>query len=232
LFFHIWMDWSLAIARNRETLLGIVTALFAMIGLGEGKPVERLPRPLHRAVLSLLRPAEAAVRRLIVVAARGLVVKPVAPRAPPQGLAGIATSRGRISFCLFDPRLRPGRPPARTRGPVPRLHVIDVGFDPRIPLFRAAPPGAPQPAPPPGVDAGPLCRRLAAVRRALEDLRSQARRYARWRSRPLERRRPRLFSALRPGGPPGFRKEVPHRVHAVLHECHFLAREVSRPDTS
>jgi hypothetical protein len=46
-----------------------------------------LPRHLHRAVLRLLRPAEAAMRRLIIVAARGLVVKlpPARPRkAKPQ----------------------------------------------------------------------------------------------------------------------------------------------------
>jgi hypothetical protein len=43
-----------------------------------------LPRHLYRAVLRLLRPAEAAVRRLIIVAARGLVVTlpPARPRKP------------------------------------------------------------------------------------------------------------------------------------------------------
>jgi hypothetical protein len=47
-----------------------------------GKIRPTLPRHLYRAVLRLLRPAEAAVRRLIVVAARGLVVTlpPARPR--------------------------------------------------------------------------------------------------------------------------------------------------------
>jgi hypothetical protein len=42
-----------------------------------------LPRRLHRAVLRLLRPAEAAARRLVIVAARGIVV-PVAPQRRPE----------------------------------------------------------------------------------------------------------------------------------------------------
>jgi hypothetical protein len=39
-----------------------------------------LPRHLYRAILRLLRPAEAAARRLIIAAARGLVVPPPPPR--------------------------------------------------------------------------------------------------------------------------------------------------------
>ncbi len=39
-----------------------------------------LPRHLHRLVLRLLRPAEAATRRLIIIAARGLVVELAPPR--------------------------------------------------------------------------------------------------------------------------------------------------------
>ena len=77
------MDWALAIERNREPLLRIVAALFAMIGLGEGGAVLRLPQPLHRAALGVLRPAEAAVRRLIAVAARGMAVKPHPTRPVP-----------------------------------------------------------------------------------------------------------------------------------------------------
>jgi hypothetical protein len=68
------MDWALAIDRNRQPLLRIVAALFGLIGLGETGAVERVSRPLYRAVLLVLRPAEAAVRRLIVVAAHGMVI--------------------------------------------------------------------------------------------------------------------------------------------------------------
>ncbi len=81
------MDWNLAIEKNRETLKRIVAMLVAMAGLtggphpevrAEGQPRRTLPRHLHRAILRLLRPAESAVRRLVIVMARGLVVSPPA----------------------------------------------------------------------------------------------------------------------------------------------------------
>ena len=72
------MDWDLAIKRNSESLNAIVVALFAMLGEATAS---RIPRSLNSAVLLILRPAESAVRRLIVIAARGLVVK-VAPSRP------------------------------------------------------------------------------------------------------------------------------------------------------
>ena len=70
------MDWDLAIKRNSEALVEIVADLFAMLGLVGEATVSRLPWPTYRAVLRVLRPAETALRRLIVVAARGVVVKP------------------------------------------------------------------------------------------------------------------------------------------------------------
>jgi hypothetical protein len=226
------MDFAHAITRNRDTLLHIVATLFAMIGLGEGKTVERLSWPLHRTVLRILRPAEAAVRRLIVVAARDLVVQHMSPRPAPVGLDSNPKSRSRTAFRLFDPRQRFNHHGFAGPRPIPRIHVFDVTVDPRIPLFHNTPPLAPEPKPQLTVTAAALCRRLAAIRYALEDLNRQARRYARWHAKPFEQRRPQHVSALRPGAPPGFQKHVPHRVHAVLNECHFLAREAERPDTS
>ena len=82
------------------------------------------------------------------------------------------------------------------------------------------------------VNAKPLCRRLAAIKRALEDLPRQARRFARWRARPIEARRPQLATPLRLGRPPGFRKRQTHEVDEILNECHWLARNVPAPDTS
>ena len=79
------MDWDLAIKRNSEALVEIVADLFAMLGLlllALTDTVSRLPWPTYRAVLRILRPAESALRRLIVIAARGLVVKPTAPPIP------------------------------------------------------------------------------------------------------------------------------------------------------
>ena len=78
-------NWDLAIKRNSEALRGIIEALFAMLGLDGPETVGRIPHRLHRAVLRVLRPAESAVRRLIVVAARGLVVKVAPSRPMPKG---------------------------------------------------------------------------------------------------------------------------------------------------
>jgi hypothetical protein len=230
------MDWDLAIERNRELLLRIVAALFAMIGLSQGGTVERLSWPLYRAVLAVLRPAEWAVRRLIIVAARDMVVKPSPARPALKGLKISSKRGGRRSFQLFDPRQRfDGAYGRRTTGAQraePRIHFFD--FDPRVPLFRQQAPiaAAPARAPDDTVRAERLCRRLAAIKRALEDLASQARRYARWRAKPFEARRPKLASTLRPGTPPRFRKRPGHEVHAILTECHWLARNLPEPDTS
>ena len=60
------MDWALAIKRNSEALKGIVEELFAMLGLVGEATVARIPPPLHSAVLRVLRPAESAMRRLII----------------------------------------------------------------------------------------------------------------------------------------------------------------------
>src|SRR3954451_19218451 len=120
MFYSDRMDWAYAIERHRQPLLGIVATLYAMIGLTEDRRVERLSWPLYRAVLSVLRPAESAVRRLIVVAARGLKVKPYVPRPAPAGLAIAGKGEGRLCFRLFDPRapLDSGtRRPSRGPGP-------------------------------------------------------------------------------------------------------------------
>ena len=226
------MDWSLAMERNREALHRIVLALFAMIGLAEGVSVERLPWPLYRAVLALLRPAEAAVRRLIVVAARGMVVKPPAVRAAPTGPIIIGTGGGRVSFRLHDPRRASWNRGHPGRGPEPRIRVFDGGFDPRVALLLTQARPAPAPEQNNAVNAQNLCHRLAAIKGALEDLPRQARRYVRWRAKPFETRRPKLSSTLRSGAPPGFRKKPSHEVHAILSECQWLASTVPLSDTS
>jgi hypothetical protein len=75
-------DWAGAIELNREALIRIIAALFVLLG---DVTVGRIPYSLHRAVLRVLRPAESALRRLIVDAARGLVVKLSPSRPLPKG---------------------------------------------------------------------------------------------------------------------------------------------------
>jgi hypothetical protein len=229
------MDWARAIKRNSEALNGIVAALFAMLGLAGEAAVGRIPPTLHSAVLRVLRPAESAMRRLIVIAARGLVVKPSPARAFPAGkIIGKGGSQ-HPSFQLFDPRknfaeLRP-KPPTRK---TPRIRFF--GPDPRVAALWAA--AAPRPAPiaplPPDglVNAERLGRRLYALKSALEDLPRQARRLARWRLRRTAAKAPKFMFPLRPGRPPGYRKKPLHEVDELLIECHGLACDAMKPDTS
>ena len=130
------MDWELAVKRNSEALNGIVAALFAMLGLTGEAAVSRIPHSLHRAVLRVLRPAESAVRRLIVIAARGLVVKVVPSRPMPKGHVIGKGSTPRLFFQLYDtrkyfPELSQRRV-KYTKNP-PRIHV----FHPMTPWCQA-----------------------------------------------------------------------------------------------
>ena len=229
------MDWARAIERNSEALMGIIEALFAMLGLAGEATVARIPPPLHRAVLRVLRPAESAMRRLIIIAARGLVVKPAPLRPMPAGPIGKGGGHLRPSFQLFDPRknfavLRQHRRKF-TRNP-PRIHFFP--YDPRVSaLWPARPPVADPVSPPDGlVNAERLSRRLQALKLALEDLPRQARRLARWRVRREKAQSPKFRSPLRPGHPPGYRRKPVHEVDEVLIECHGLACDAMKPDSS
>jgi hypothetical protein len=71
------MDWERTIERNREALERILAMILSIAGMGidrlvqpgfGGRPFTTLPRHRYRAVLALLRPVEAAARRLIFVA--------------------------------------------------------------------------------------------------------------------------------------------------------------------
>jgi hypothetical protein len=167
-----------------------------------------LPRHLHRFVLRLLRPAEAAARRLIIVAARGMVVQLSPPRIRkpnakpllnrrngygtgvvirpgplPEWARVLAPKRSStLSLPLFDPLKRfGGRRRYVKPSAMPRIRSFD---DPRIGFFQQ--PRAPDPLPPSPddpLDAGRLYRRLEAIDRALNDLPRQAKRMARWQAR-------------------------------------------------
>lgn len=108
------MDWQLAIERNHEALRRVLAGLLAMAGLAGGQlafqsaaplagvviplapDCRLLPRFLYRAVLRLLRPAEAATRRLVVIAARGIDVNlpPLRSRKPGRRPAIVPDGRG------------------------------------------------------------------------------------------------------------------------------------------
>ena len=172
------MDWDLAIKRNSEALAGIVETLFVMLGLVGEATVSRLPWPTYRAVLRILRPAESALRRLIVVAARGLVIAPAVSRPRRAGGSKKKASTSRPSFQLFDPRTRIVLPRRRIPPrPGPRIHIFNADNQ----LVTIWPPPRPAASPAPTrtksadgmVSAARVIRRLEALESALADLRAR-----------------------------------------------------------
>jgi hypothetical protein len=230
------MDWARAIEINQTALTRIVAGLIAVVELAGGGMAERLSRPVYRAVMLVLRPAESAVRRLIIIiAARGVVVKPSPARPMPKGLAPAGKRGGaaRVSFQLFDSRKRFERRRRKyCRGPGPRIRIID--FSPLVPVFQPPPQNSVEPAPEPDstVSAARLGRRLLAIKDALENLPQQAKRLVRWKARREKMTSPKFRDPLRPGRPPGYRKRPRHEVDAVLSECHSLAWYALHPNTS
>jgi len=226
------VNWALAIDRNREALLRIVEMLFALAGLSADLvlgPDPTLPRHIRNAVLRILRPAESAARRLVMIAARDVVVVVKPARVTTTSVT--TTRHGAATKTTSLPLLDPLKPfscrPSRHRATAfPRITFIGLTEPTPIPENWIPTPGD-------QLDAAPLCRRLAALKRVLDDLDGQARRLARWRARRDQglNRSPR-FSPLRPGRPPGHRTRPIHAVDDVLRECHALALALERADTS
>jgi hypothetical protein len=264
------MDWTLAIERNREALKRIVAALVAMAAITagphaemlaypepvEGEPRRTLPRHLHRAILRLLRPAESAARRLVIVVARGLVVTLAPPRPrkakprstflsisggtgilmPPGALPSAQTAPRALALPLLDPLRRSFRLRRSSPVGIPRISFPGITAPSPIALRRP-------PAPDDLLDATRLSLRLAALGTALSDLPAQAKRFARWKARKQagrdaagaqDKKRTRRIWPLRPGRPPGQRRaNLRSEVHDILNDLHGLAFDVlEHPDTS
>ena len=228
------MDWDLAIKRNSKALKAIIEVLFALLGLDGLDAASRIPRSLHNAVLAVLRPAESAVRRLIVIAARNIEVKLAPSRPMPEGRKiGKGSGPSLPSFQLFDPpkRLKPLRVMKFTRL-VPRIHFFTP--DPRVVALFPAPRPVVEPPPPPDglASATRLHRRLQALKSALEDLPRHAKRLVRLQERRKASPWPKSTMPLRSGHPPGYRRKPIHEVDEVLVKCDWLAWEAMKPDTS
>jgi hypothetical protein len=220
------MDWALAIERNRETLMRIVSSLFGIIVAarlsGAGLMI---PRSVWRAVWLVLRPAEAAVRRLVLIAARGLKPILITPRA--SNFTGIARAA------------LPCEPAFRLLDPLRDLSFDEEEMSSDIEYVNASESikdWSQSDAPDLPVNAIRLHNRLRALRHALADLASQARRLARWQARrdaALKAAKPTRLSPIRPGLPPGWRMRRIHEIDQTLRECHGLARDfLNAPDTS
>ena len=217
------MDGNGPIETNREALkmgfgrpLSLVLREAAAVpktarpGRSRPSPAFTLPRHLYRAILRLLRPAESAARRLIIAAARGIVVTlpPFRPRKLKPRISdtvaamrrlGLAVTMSREDFARAEAArkaaaLRAARP--RTLN-LPLLDALKNPFRirrryvpahaaPRIrSLFSDTPydPLPPPPSPDDPIGAARLMLRLEALGRALDDLPGQAQRFARWKAR-------------------------------------------------
>jgi hypothetical protein len=224
-------QWARAVEINQIALTRIVAEIFAMLGLVSGGRLERVSQTLYTSVERLLRPTESALRRLIVIAARGLVVKPLAKRPMPQnhkkGLKIARKASGPMAFRLFDTRKRfdfiqPENP-----------YVVKVKTYTSNPFNLLAHYARQYPAKQDGrVNALSLGRRFAAVKLALENLPQQALRMARWKARRKMMEKPKFTAPLRPGPAPGQRKTPTLDVDFILLECQGLAWDSQREDSS
>jgi hypothetical protein len=221
------MDWARAIEINRTALSRVVAEIFASLGLVAGGTLDHLPRRLYLAAERLLRPAESALRRLIVIAARGLVVKPLAKRLMPKGLVIVSKGAKGMSFRLFDKRKTFDF--IVTENPLfVKVRTYESNpFNPLSSYYQSRPAELHD-----GPNAVQLGRRLAAVAHALETLPRQALRLARWKERRKMMECPKFKLPLRPGPPPGFRHKPTAEVDFILQECHALAWDVFREDSS
>lgn len=238
------VNWGQAIDRNRDALLRILEMLFCIVGLDGNPVVATLPRHLHNQVLRILRPAESAARRLVIVVARDMRVEvrppcsvilgPEPRQAERRRCEGTHSVKRKLaaratnpSLPLIDPLKRfDFRPRRRYAKSFPRITCIGLSEPTPVPDTFV-------PSPDDEIDATRLRRRLHALKAALDDLDGQAKRLARWKARrDAGLLRVKRSSPMRPGWPPGHRRRPFHEIDDVLRECHSLAHyALKAPDT-
>ena len=217
-----------------------------MVGITGNGAVSEL---IYRAVLRVLHPAESAVRRLIVIAARGLKVE--LPSVPSEAQDGVVARKGarKGGGPGLVPALRPPQavqpraaPETLRQGASPhagpsnpirrRAPGSDLGRSRTGPMPVAGPEPAPEPKPDGEARALRIRRRLAAVKRRSSDIPRQAQRMARlgpgasWTNVPDSSLR--SVRAVRRATA----KSPSEDIDFVLEECHALARDVLNEDTS
>lgn len=206
------------VGQMRSDLRRILAVLWTMAGLGRR---DTILRSLHRAVTRLLRPAEAATRRLIVVLAQKIVVtlKPSRPRQ--------SATEGKQSN---QPGIPSGQPNHTTQ---PEARWKDFALADPLPRWRDYASGFPGivDGPDKEIDGQHLALRFEALNHALDDLNAQALRMARWaalRKRARTRGKFRSIHPLRPGPPADLRGTAGkrlkrHELHSILKDAHQRA---------
>lgn len=207
------MDWQLVIDRNRTALLAIIVALMGSLGLETGGRLTTLPQFLVARALRILRPAESALRRLIMIAALKLT---------PRGVLSPKPQTAPADFVRRNPPVEPRLP---TFGLIDRLKTF--GEDtPDYSTFGPAECDDPAQHDTTPVSADALGRRLLALKLALESIPRQAKRLARWyaqRDLALQQNQPHRLSPLRPGLAPAARRDRRSEMTTLLTECHLMA---------
>jgi hypothetical protein len=234
-----------AIQQHRDALIRIVLTLFAMLGLRDGVDLGRIPRKLKNTVHFILLPAESAVRRLIVAAAKGLVAKPQTYKPMAKGTKipkGTGKRGKRAPLFKLSDQHEPWLPPPSKRKKRPKGPRIR-GFGPAEPTIAAIfayhasmakPEQKPKRERKPGdgrVDGARLQRRLQAIMRALRNIPKEAQRYVQWQARremQADAGRRVHTSPFREGEAPGYRHPFQHEVHEILDESIWLAGEAMR----
>ncbi|MCR5856954.1 hypothetical protein [Mesorhizobium sp. J428] len=240
------MDWDEIIDGQLSGLKRILAMLVAMAAIGAGGTTLR--RRAYYGVLRLLRPAESAARRLVIIAARGLVVAlpPRRPARPRPKRRSIYVRPGGTGIVVpYGTAMPDARPPSRTLGFRlfdPPYRIVLRRSPPRTSVPRIASFGWDGPSRSPGptprsdtVDTTRLNLRIAALARALEDLPKQALRFARWKARRAAGLIPWRWP-LRRGSIPGMpRAQVMRRngeMAEILDDTDYFAKMVLSADTS
>ncbi|MCP5036350.1 MAG: hypothetical protein GY945_01990 [Rhodobacteraceae bacterium] len=182
------MDWKLSIRKNREALAVVIAGLIGMI-----TQAEALPSPVRRSITRILRPAESALRRLIVVVAAVQSQKAREKRSEDcenteiqlPDFSTFATYDRLPAFALIDPRRKFDVVRRISSRDIPRIWVPGV-FD-RTPL----------PKPRETTDSAALLRRIRKLQYALATLPRQARRLNRLMKRNDQRPNPVLDALAR-----------------------------------
>ena len=209
------MDWPLVIDRNRTALLTIIVALMASLRLVGGGKLTVLPLFLYRRALLILRPAESAVRRLIMIEAHGMALRGLKLRP--------ARRDGLAEFLVFS------RPNPRDEPALPSFNLIDPLkiFGREAPdmegFYSGEDSDAPDKMP---VPAASLALRILALKNALDNLPRHAKRLARWyaeRDLAYAQNLAYRYSPMRPGPAPASRQRNRDEIDEVLLECHLLA---------
>jgi hypothetical protein len=212
------MDWQLAIHRNQTALVAIIVALMRSVGLVSSGQLTTLPQFFYRKTLLIVRQAESAVRRLIMMAAHDMPLPVIAMRKP-------RTSK--TDFSLISPFRDDSIPAFNLIDPLKDFCTQDIDFEDldfaddghSSKQNLAYPNRSP-------ISAAALGQRLLALRHVLDTIPDHAKRLTRWyaaRDVALKQRQPHRLSPIRPGPPPASRKRGRTEMDEILRECHLLA---------